>query len=250
MKHVLLAACAAAILAVGTAAHAGTYIADFDSTSLDPSLQFYDPSGRFGEQTGLGLLTVAQSSKNAGTVGQGLVASYFAITGDFSAQITLNFAGLGDSGDAGTFSVNFGSVDNSSQMSGYVDDYGAHYGANFITNGVTDSHYYNITHTPYVDFRVDRVGDTVTQYISRGGEGGWIELNSETAAGFANDARFFFGLNNYQGSSNPGYIVYQNFQVTTPDAAPEPGTWALMFCGVGLAGAALRRHRAALPTAA
>ena len=47
----------------------------------------------------------------------------------------------------------------------------------------------------------------------------------------------------FSGSAN--YIGFDNITLGSATAgAPEPGTWALMFVGVGLAGAALRRRRA------
>lgn len=46
-----------------------------------------------------------------------------------------------------------------------------------------------------------------------------------------------------QGSGN-STAVYAKFALTQmPSAVPEPGTWALMITGFGLAGAALRRQR-------
>jgi hypothetical protein len=42
-----------------------------------------------------------------------------------------------------------------------------------------------------------------------------------------------------------GTITYNTGYVTVPTAVPEPATWAMMIAGFGLAGAALRRRRAA-----
>jgi len=44
---------------------------------------------------------------------------------------------------------------------------------------------------------------------------------------------------NVYGGSNQGFVTTE-----APGGVPEPATWALMFGGFGLAGAALRRHRA------
>ena len=41
---------------------------------------------------------------------------------------------------------------------------------------------------------------------------------------------------------NPSFLLVDDFHM---DLVPEPSTWALMIAGFGLAGAALRRRRAA-----
>ena len=46
-------------------------------------------------------------------------------------------------------------------------------------------------------------------------------------------------------NSNGNSFELDNIAVKATSAAPEPGTWALMAAGVGLAGAALRRRRMA-----
>ncbi len=53
----------------------------------------------------------------------------------------------------------------------------------------------------------------------------------------------------FSGAAN--YIGFDNITLGSATAgAPEPGTWALMFMGVGVAGAALRRRRTLVATAA
>ena len=53
----------------------------------------------------------------------------------------------------------------------------------------------------------------------------------------------------FSGAAN--YIGFDDITLGSATAgAPEPGTWALMFVGVGMAGAALRRRRAPAAAAA
>ncbi len=240
-------------MAVCSVAHAGTYTADFDSTTLDPSLHFDDGGGKFSESTGLGLLNIAQSKKQAGSDSSAFMGTQFTIDGDFSSRVTINFAALRNTGETGAFAINF-SVP---FANAYIENVGFdangdayESGAFFKDGGYVGGPTISILN-PYLDLRLDRVGDTVTEYIARGDTNDWFEVDSVTDASLLGSAQFFLSLGNTQSWPGSAYVTFSDFEITTlPSAAPEPGTWALMFCGVGLAGAALRRRRAALPTAA
>ena len=76
-------------------------------------------------------------------------------------------------------------------------------------------------------------GDTVNQYT----------LETLSFIGTGRDTLAF------AAKTNPGEWYLDDVSVTGPaatSAAPEPGTWALMGMGVGLAGLGLRRRRGAL----
>jgi hypothetical protein len=57
------------------------------------------------------------------------------------------------------------------------------------------------------------------------------------------------GIHSVTFSGTSGTVGFDNFEFDTVTAAgvPEPAGWALMIAGFGLAGAALRRRRAAAP---
>lgn len=68
----------------------------------------------------------------------------------------------------------------------------------------------------------------------------WTSFSTVLAAGtYTVEAGAANGLD----GENPSFLLVDNFQMK---AVPEPGTWALMIAGFGLAGAALRRRRAAV----
>jgi hypothetical protein len=58
----------------------------------------------------------------------------------------------------------------------------------------------------------------------------------------------YFGFADGYALTGPASYYNDNggFVTVTSSATPEPGTWALMMIGVGLAGAALRRRRTAV----
>lgn len=71
------------------------------------------------------------------------------------------------------------------------------------------------------------------------GNGGVLEVD-------LNDATFNTGLFGLNHGSKHGAVITGEFSlISAPSAAPEPAAWVLMFAGVGLAGAALRRRRSA-----
>ena len=75
--------------------------------------------------------------------------------------------------------------------------------------------------------------------------GSALTLNSPNAVGVeGNGVLQFQGLVSSISWTNPTREDYYAF--TVGNVVPEPGTWALMICGLGLAGAALRRCRTAL----
>jgi hypothetical protein len=75
--------------------------------------------------------------------------------------------------------------------------------------------------------------------------GSALTLMSANAVGVeGNGVLQFQGLVSSISWTNPTYENYYAF--TVGNVVPEPGTWALMICGFGLAGAALRRRRTLL----
>jgi hypothetical protein len=87
-------------------------------------------------------------------------------------------------------------------------------------------------------------------YSVGGSGGGAPELFTSAAAA---DVTYYL---DYQPVGNTDPMMQGESQVTVAvtqiptSAAPEPGVWALMMAGVGLAGAALRRRRGATLAAA
>lgn len=101
------------------------------------------------------------------------------------------------------------------------------------------------TRTVDTDFTVD-AGTYFVTLTARNGSTGSIR-----AAG----AEGFFGAryNDTDWRSTPDRFGFvgsgEEFVATNPGAVPEPAAWALMIAGFGMAGAGLRRRRAAAPTA-
>jgi hypothetical protein len=75
----------------------------------------------------------------------------------------------------------------------------------------------------------------------------WTRYTFEFTATEAMSTLFF---TNTAGVTSGG-IYLDNVSVIGPDpaAVPEPGVWALMITGFGLAGTALRQRRRLMPTA-
>jgi PEP-CTERM motif len=91
-------------------------------------------------------------------------------------------------------------------------------------------------------------GPGTTMGLTGAGGGAWLSGKGEdqvyrVALNTAGYKEFWFGNNN---DAADGYRL----DSLTVAAVPEPTTWALMIGGFGLAGAALRRRRAAAATAA
>ena len=61
---------------------------------------------------------------------------------------------------------------------------------------------------------------------------------------FTEAGQSYIGYADIAGNSDPGGFPPATLKsVTFQAAVPEPDTWALMICGLGLAGAAIRRQR-------
>ena len=103
------------------------------------------------------------------------------------------------------------------------------------------------------DPRVDLGGIAFTS--ASGGYFNLYDASSIEDAAFsvqAQDASYDYVVDyapSYNGTITSSHVTLAVTQIPT-SAAPEPGTWALMMAGVGLAGAALRRRRAATLAAA
>lgn len=75
------------------------------------------------------------------------------------------------------------------------------------------------------------------------GDFGYTEWTSFSTVLSAGTYRLEAGVANGGDGFNPSFLLVDDFRM---NAVPEPGTWALMIAGFGLAGAALR-HRKAVP---
>lgn len=95
-------------------------------------------------------------------------------------------------------------------------------------------------------------GNVFSQNVTHSGsvlnEMNWTHYTFEFTATEAMSTLFF---TNTAGITSGG-IYLDNVSVIGPDptAVPEPGVWALMIAGFGLAGTALRQRRRLAPTAA
>ena len=104
------------------------------------------------------------------------------------------------------------------------------------------SNYFGADNELYpTDPRVDNDGISFTSSA-----GGYFNLFTSAVTG---GATVYYSPTGSTSDFTRSYVTLAVTQVPT-SAAPEPGTWALMMAGVGLAGAALRRRRTATLAAA
>jgi PEP-CTERM motif len=168
---------------------------------------------------------------------------------------TLDLMLESDAGNRKTFSFKFTNTSSALVSAARISAWGFNStpditGASIVGGTVFD----NISNGPVPGLpRIEFCATTGPNCAGGGGDGvllgqsatGAFELTFASAAKFVNLDQFFV---RYQSIEAPG-ITGGSGVGTVVSGVPEPASWAMLICGFGLAGAALRRRRVA-PAAA
>lgn len=259
LPHFVLRAtlCAAGLVsAAGSGAQATSYT--FDFVHGDPHLSFYHlvwtGSGYatggdvFANYAG-GALNIGKpkSAPDVHPHEGGGVWTTFTVSGDFTTtvQIEANMNHVCNiCGNQVSAFLYMGTGTHGLYVGGIQDENG------LAATTIFDSNFsfYGFPWMAYL--RLSRTGDVVTASILNG------TMNlvaSRTVSGpdYTGPAGFGLDYGDWNGNQDSGYMSYRNFTITADKfqglSAPEPASWGLMFVGLGMAGAAMRRRGRALP---
>lgn len=248
-KQVLKGAALSALILAGAtgAAQASTTYA-FDFVHGDPNLSFHPTGVTFARyQNGELQLGKPQGSVPNDEV---YVIADFTIGGDFTATATVDLGAMNPvcniCGNQVTAFMAMGTGGHGEYVGTIADENGE--GA----ETVFDNNFQGYGFLPMTFWQITRVGDTITTSFLNGG-GQVLASRSVSGADYAGAAGLAFEYGDFHNNGSAGFAGFSNVTitadsfrglVTTNAAAPEPGAWALMIAGFGLAGTALRRRRA------
>ncbi|NIJ06512.1 hypothetical protein FHS31_000094 [Sphingomonas vulcanisoli] len=239
MKRILAAV--AACLALAGAAGATTYTADFSSITLDPTLTPY--AGASYITSGNGNLTFAYRPDEAGTDIAPGVFTNMLFSGDYTATITLDMTNIPTTGPYNYYGAGFCSTVQSSGTGICANSYNN--GTPIANGSITTNGVFTgasaVTAANIVTFQLQRIGDVVTDSMSIDG-GAYQTLATYSGSGVIGDVSFgIFNVSNAADGAT-GSVSFSNFSVVSSDV-PEPASWGMMICGLGLAGAVMRRKK-------
>ncbi len=221
-------------------AGAATFSESFDGPGISPGLSTsLAPGFGFGLSAGRGIFT-----KTAATgTGFGFLSTTFFLVGDFSATVTAD--------RSNNLSASSGLA--SSHPSGFTDVYFFGQG-NVVANifvpsppgfgqtilGDTDQ---------VVDFRIRRTGNTIFEEYDPEQDGSFVIVRQATGDLLLGDVKIDLFMGQEAGNQGAASMAYDDLVITADafrNAVPEPGSWAMMIAGFGVAGTAVRRRRRVL----
>lgn len=240
----------ACILLAAAQAQANTgYVADFQSTTVDPSLvPSMVKNGGYNSGTNLpitpgvalpwmvssggGDLTLAKTFTLPGNlyVDGPHVFTNFGTTGDFVATVTTD-SSFNGAGAAGFFLDSSFGYTGISFGTSWLNDSG---GNGFSSTG------YNAAATPLLTLQIKRQGDTLTKSYKLDGASAFTIISTFTNPGV--EGYVGFDLTNWSDQTAATAVQFSSFTITPLTAVPEPASYAMLLGGLGLVGWLARRR--------
>jgi hypothetical protein len=247
LRHWIKAGTLALTMATGiTHASAATYSPAFSSPGLDPGLNFYaGPGYSYWIGGGTASISLNTPPTTGSYTSSADFYTNFSLTGNYTATVKINISGLGVSNSNFYTNAGVSVVGNgfSMSMGPYNTPAGTYTGFDHNVNGVDfgASGGQQIQVGSTLNVKIQRVGDTVSEYIAPAGSSTFTLIDSYTGANAL--APEVLELTAYVNGSTPisgSTVQFSNLSIST---VPLPGSLALFGSVIGGVGAfAARRH--------